>query len=257
MTSRDPISILPVLQPDEERHSAAVLRSIGEAIAASGGWLAFDDYMRIALYAPGLGYYSAGSVKIGAAGDFVTAPELSDLFGRCVARQCAQLLQLCGGDVLELGAGTGALAASVLQALQQLESVPQHYYILEVSADLRARAQQRLSGLPEALRSRLRWLEAMPQAPITGVVLANEVADALPFKRFAVENGTVLELGVALTAAGRLVEAGRPADAELRTQVLRIAASVARPADGRGAMAPQARRAGQVEMMHCPARFRS
>ncbi len=234
MTSRDAVSILPVLQPDEERHSAAVLQLVREAIAQRGGWLAFDDYLRIVLYAPGLGYYSAGSVKIGGAGDFVTAPELSGLFGRCVARQCAQVLLLSGGDVLELGAGTGALAASVLPALQELAALPQHYYILEVSADLRARAQQRLGGLPAALRERVRWLDTMPAAPIAGVVLANEVADALPFKRFAVEDGAVLECGVGLSAAGRLIEADRPAGAELRAQVLRIAVSVAPPAGEQG-----------------------
>jgi SAM-dependent MidA family methyltransferase len=94
-------SILPPLQPDEVRHSAAVLQTVRNAIATHGGWLSFDDYLRIVLYAPGLGYYSAGSIKFGRGGDFVTAPELSGLFGRCVARQCAQILQLTGGDVLE------------------------------------------------------------------------------------------------------------------------------------------------------------
>ena len=141
MTPGDAVSILPQLPPEEACHGAAVLLAVRDAIATHGGWLAFDDYLRIVLYAPGLGYYSAGSAKFGRGGDFVTAPELSGLFGRCVARQCAQILALAGGDVLELGAGTGALAASVLATLHELELLPVHYYILEVSADLRDVAQ--------------------------------------------------------------------------------------------------------------------
>src|SRR5450631_2583878 len=148
MTGSDAVSNLPPLQSDEAQHGERVLQAVRAAIATHGGWLAFDDYLRIVLYAPGLGYYSAGSVKFGGAGDFVTAPELSGLFGRCVARQCAQVLQLTGGDVLELGAGSGALASGVLATLQELERLPGHYYILEVSADLRQRQQQRLAALP-------------------------------------------------------------------------------------------------------------
>src|ERR1700733_2757086 len=136
MTSSDPHSILPPLSADEQHHSAAVAASLHAEIARAGGWLSFERFMDLALYAPGLGYYSAGSAKIGSGGDFVTAPEISDLFSRCVARQCAQGLQHTGGDVLELGAGTGALAASVLTTLHELALLPDHYYILEVSADL-------------------------------------------------------------------------------------------------------------------------
>src|ERR1700683_31000 len=110
MTGADAATNPPPLPPEQAQHGAVVLQGVREAIAAYGGWLAFDDYLRLVLYAPGLGYYSAGSAKFGRGGDFVTAPELSGLFGRCVARQCAQVLQLTGGDLLELGAGTGALA---------------------------------------------------------------------------------------------------------------------------------------------------
>src|ERR1019366_389034 len=157
MTSADVVSNLPPLQPEEARHGALVARALRARIAAHGGWLAFDDYLRLVLYAPGLGYYSAGSAKFGSGGDFITAPELSGLFGACLARQCAQVLQLTGGDVLGLGAGTGALAASVLTALARLGSLPEHYDILEVSADLRRRQQQRLATLPPELRTRGRW----------------------------------------------------------------------------------------------------
>jgi SAM-dependent MidA family methyltransferase len=223
MTGSDAVSNLPRLRPDQARHGERVLQAVREAIAVHGGWLAFDDYLRIVLYAPGLGYYSAGSAKLGSGGDFVTAPELSGLFGRCVARQCAQVLQLSGGDVLELGAGTGALAESVLATLAELGRLPQHYYVLEISADLRARAQQRLSALPAALSTRVQWLDALPAVPIAGVILANEVADALPFKRFVIADGALLERGVALSAHGELGCADQPADATLRAEIERIA----------------------------------
>ncbi|MFI4869851.1 MAG: class I SAM-dependent methyltransferase [Steroidobacterales bacterium] len=230
MTPGDAVSILPPLRPDEARQAAAVLQAVRDAIATRGGWLAFDDYLRIVLYAPGLGYYSGGSEKFGRSGDFVTAPEVSGLFGRCVARQCAEVLQLTGGDVLELGAGTGTLAAGVLATLCELGSLPQNYYILEISADLRARGQQRLSSLPEALRARVRWLDALPAEPIAGVILANEVADALPFKRFVIAAGEPLERGLTLSARGELFEAVRSADAPLRAEIGRVAGSLPPPA---------------------------
>jgi len=232
MTSADALSNLPPLDAEQAQHGALVLQTVRAAIERQGGWLSFDDYLRIVLYAPGLGYYSAGSGKIGSGGDFVTAPEVSELFGRAVARQCAQLLQLAGGDVLELGAGSGALAAGVLVSLQQLGRLPQHYYILEVSADLRWRQQQRLASLPAELRSRVRWLDALPETPLAGVVLANEVADALPFKRFVIGADALLERGVALSAQGQLIDADRPADSALRAQVALIAASLPAPASG-------------------------
>src|SRR5689334_25092697 len=111
MTTSGPHSMLPSLTADEERHSQAARDFIRERITTAGGWISFADFMEMALYAPGLGYYSAGSVKLGASGDFVTAPEISDLFSRCVAQQCADVLEATGGDILELGAGTGRMAA--------------------------------------------------------------------------------------------------------------------------------------------------
>jgi len=240
MTSADAVSNLPPLQPEEARHGALVARALRAAIAAHGGWLAFDDYLRLVLYAPGLGYYSAGSAKFGSGGDFITAPELSGLFGACLARQCAQVLQLTGGNVLELGAGTGALAAQVLAALARLGSLPEHYDILEVSADLRYRQQQRLATLPPELRTRVRWLDELPTAPWAGVVVANEVADALPFKRFVVAADALLERGVAVSAQGELVDADRPADPALREAVAAIAASLVEPPPGFGWSGPPA-----------------
>src|ERR1700738_1411154 len=198
MTASAVHSILPSLSPDEERHSAAAEALIRERLVAAGGWLSFDQFMELALYAPGFGYYSAGSVKIGAGGDFVTAPEVSDLFSRCVARQCAEVLAETRGEILELGAGTGRMAATVLQSLATLGVLPDRYAILEVSADLADRQRTRIQQLPAELRDRVVWLDRLPETPIRGVVLANEVLDALPFKRFAVYDGSVRELGVGL-----------------------------------------------------------
>ena len=142
--------------------------------------------MELALYAPGLGYYSAGSAKIGSGGDFVTAPEISDLFSRCVASQCAQVLSATGGEILELGAGTGRMALVVLESLAAAGVLPDRYSILEVSADLAERQRARLSSLPASLRERVVWLERLPERPLRGVILANEVLDALPCQRFVV-----------------------------------------------------------------------
>ena len=203
-----PLQVLPPLSVDEARHSEELLAVIREQVAANGGWLCFERFMELALYAPGLGYYSAGSHKLGAGGDFVTAPEVSDLFSRCVARQCAQVLAVTGGEILELGAGSGRMAAAILTELARAGALPERYAILEVSADLAARQRERIAQLPQALAARVVWLTQLP-VQFTGVVLANEVADALPCRRFALHEGAVQELGVALDAGARLQE--RPA----------------------------------------------
>ena len=124
MSPSPPRSILPLPSAEERAHSEAVSALIRAELSAAGGWLSFERFMELALYAPGLGYYSAGSAKLGAAGDFVTAPESSDLFSRCLARQCAQVLQVTGGEILELGAGTGRMAAAVLTELEALGALP-------------------------------------------------------------------------------------------------------------------------------------
>ncbi|MGH8201753.1 MAG: class I SAM-dependent methyltransferase [Steroidobacteraceae bacterium] len=187
---------MPALSAEEEAHSSAVNALIRERIRAAGGWIPFERFMELALYAPGLGYYSAGSVKLGLGGDFVTAPEISDLFSRCVARQCAQVL--AGGDeILELGAGTGRMAAVILESLAALGKLPARYAILEVSADLAERQQRRLARLPREIRERVVWLQRLPERPINGVIVANEVLDALPCRRFILRDGAVRELGVA------------------------------------------------------------
>ena len=184
--------------------------------------------MEIALYAPGLGYYSAGSAKIGSGGDFITAPEISDLFSRCVARQCAQVLSITGGEILELGAGTGRMAAAVLESLAATGVLPERYSILEVSADLAERQRERLSALPASLRERVVWLERLPERPLRGVLLANEVLDALPCQRFVVAEAGVYELGVS-SAGDAFVERPAVPDEALATACERLLKELPQP----------------------------
>jgi SAM-dependent MidA family methyltransferase len=207
--------MLPPLSEEEMRHSRALQGVIAEQIAQGRGWLSFERFMELALYAPGLGYYSAGAQKLGRGGDFVTAPEVSDLFSRCVARQCVAVLAASGGEILELGAGTGRMAAAVLSALAAAHALPERYAILEVSADLAERQRAHLGGLPPQLRERVVWLTRLPPPGFRGVILANEVADALPCARFTCRGGRVRELGVALDETGALHEALAAPGAEL------------------------------------------
>jgi SAM-dependent MidA family methyltransferase len=213
------LSELP--QPDSGalEHSARLIAHIKEQISAAGGWISFADYMDFALYAPGLGYYSAGALKLGADGDFVTAPEISPLFSRCLASQCAEVLAgLERGVVLELGAGSGIMAVDMLLELERLQSLPAEYLILEPSADLRARQVALLSERAPHLEPRVRWLDGMPEQPIQGVIVANEVVDALPVERFVIDGGRVEELGVAIQA-DQLAAEMRPATGALLTTI--------------------------------------
>lgn len=203
-------------------HAMHVREHVAARIDAAGGWLPFDEYMRIALYEPGLGYYSAGAHKLGAGGDFTTAPEMSPLFGRCLARQCAEVLrETGGGDVLELGAGSGRLAVDVLTALDEAGALPARYRILEVSADLRERQRGAVAALPAAIAQRVEWLDAAPAQGWQGVLLANEVLDALPVSCFAWRDGEVFERGVAREGEG-FTWRERPASAALAAEVRRV-----------------------------------
>lgn len=224
MTDSSVLSTLPDLQAAELAHVMRVQDMIGEQIIAAGGWLGFADFMRLALYAPGLGYYSAGATKFGAAGDFVTAPEMSPLFGRCLARQCAEVLVHTGGDILEFGAGSGVLAATLLRELAELAALPARYRILEVSADLRERQREHVGKLPADLRARVEWLDRLPARAISGIVLANEVLDAMPVERFVVQHApsgapAIESLGVVLDSRGNLCESRRPAPAPFAAAV--------------------------------------
>ena len=199
------------LNDAQARHCASMREHLAEQIAASDGWLSFERFMELALYAPGLGYYSAGAVKLGRGGDFTTAPEVSQLFGACVARQCAEVLDaLGGGSILEIGAGTGRLAADILARLENLGRLPEHYWILEISADLRERQRRQVALRLPHLLTRVHWLERPPQEAFDGVILANEVLDALPVTRFRWHGDGVEELGV-VTCDGRLGWAPRAA----------------------------------------------
>jgi SAM-dependent MidA family methyltransferase len=170
---------LPPPTPEALAHSEAVTRRLREEIGQSGGWIPFTRYMELTLYAPGLGYYAGGAAKFGGAGDFITAPELTPLFGRTLARVAAEVLAQAGGDVLELGAGSGRLAADVLGELERLGRLPQRYRILEVSPDLRQRQRALLTEAIPHLVERVSWLDTLPEG-LRGVILANEVLDALP-----------------------------------------------------------------------------
>ncbi len=184
-------------------HSARLAELIRGEMAAQGGYLPFDRFMELALYAPGLGYYVAGARKLGAGGDFVTAPELSPLFSRCLAAQCAQILDLLGGgDVLEFGAGSGVMAADLLLELERLGRLPSAYRILELSPELRARQEATLEARVPHLLPRLGWLSALSRG-FQGVVLANEVLDAMPVHRFRTgAAGTIEECCVSWEEGG-------------------------------------------------------
>jgi SAM-dependent MidA family methyltransferase len=203
-------TVFPPLTAAEQAHSARVLDAVRQEIASRGGWMPFSDYQQRVLYAPALGYYSASAVKFGAAGDFVTAPEISPLFGRAAARWLAPLLAGCGpgAELLELGAGSGALALQLLGEWAAMGCAPAAYSIVEVSADLRARQSAALSGVAASQGVTLRWLERLPQE-FTGVILANEVLDALPCERFVQGPSGLLARGVAVNAGGALVDALR------------------------------------------------
>jgi SAM-dependent MidA family methyltransferase len=175
----------PALNPEQQAQLAVTTRLIAEAIGQAGGRVPFDRFMELALYAPGAGYYVNGSHKFGAGGDFVTAPEISPLFSRCLAQQCAQVLRaLGGGDILEFGAGSGVMAADVLLHLQDTGNLPQRYLILELSPDLQARQRETLQRKAPDLLSRVHWLQQLPVPGWRGVVLGNEVLDAMPVHRF-------------------------------------------------------------------------
>ncbi len=189
MTTIPPDRHTGLPEPDAvaSAHSARVLDQIRADITATGGGISFARYMDLALYAPGLGYYRAGTRKFGPDGDFVTAPELSPLFSRCLARQCRQILeQIGGGAIIELGAGTGIMAADILRELQILAALPERYAILETSGELRQRQRQTLAKRTPDLLERVVWLDTLPEPGLQGIVLGNEVLDALPVERFRI-----------------------------------------------------------------------
>lgn len=190
---------LPQPGDAEIAHSEQLSLRVRQKIRESSGWIPFSQYMQMALYEPGLGYYSAGLQKFGEKGDFITSPELGSLFAKSLARpvaKCIEEIPEC--HLIEFGAGSGKLAGDLLLALQQAEKLPEAYWIIELSADLQQRQREYLSSLPTDLFDRVKWLNELPEQKINAVVVANEVLDAMPVKRFCQYQNSLSELGVGL-----------------------------------------------------------
>ena len=230
-------SELPIPSVEALAHSEKLTALIRDRILDADNWMDFADYMDLALYAPGLGYYSAGARKIGAAGDFVTAPEISPLFSRCIARVAGEILESCSsGVILEVGAGTGCMAAEVIRVLENQGGVLDRYLILEISAELRERQRRTLEQrVPDSV-CRVEWLDKFPETAINGVILANEVLDALPvtcFSRTAPEQqqdgfGGLQISGVSIDG-DRLCWKSAPAPTILRERVDAIESTLGTP----------------------------
>lgn len=201
LPSNSPVE-LPVPSEPAQAHSLRLVKYIQAEAARQGGHLGFDRFMDLALYAPALGYYAAGLTKFGESGDFVTAPEISPLFARCLARQCQQILAtLPQANILEFGAGTGILAADLLLALEKLDKLPGQYDILELSTDLQTRQYQTIKEKAPHLLSRVTWLNSLPEN-YKGIIIANEVLDAMPVKRFTITDEGPMELQVTCSEQG-------------------------------------------------------
>ena len=220
-------STLPAPPPEAVAHSQQLAEHIAQAILAEGDWIPFSRFMDLALYAPGLGYYAAGARKFGEYGDYVTSPEISPMFAKCIAMQAGQVLQRVGGDVLELGPGSGVMAADLFEALKEQGTLPGRYLMLEVSPDLRARQRDLLEkrlGIHEM--ERFVWLDRLPEK-IRGFVIANEVLDVVPCSLVMRRGQEIFERGVILTEAGFAFDDEAMREGELR----RRAASVFPPGD--------------------------
>ncbi|GAB2179988.1 SAM-dependent methyltransferase [Denitratisoma sp. agr-D3] len=218
-------SRLPAPSADAQAASQRLVQHIADEIRQTGGWISFARYWELALYTPGLGYYAGGAQKFGSAaegGDFVTAPELTPLFGQALARQVAQITTASAPVVLEAGAGSGKLAADLLLALAALDQAPTRYLILELSGELRARQRDTIARLAPDHLARVQWLDALPHT-FSGCVVGNEVLDAMPVHRLHWhEEMGLQEIGVTLAADGTFAETERPAGDALRRSVADI-----------------------------------
>jgi SAM-dependent MidA family methyltransferase len=211
---------LPEPSDEARAHSARLIQHIHAEIGRAGGSISFARYMELALYAPGLGYYMAGARKLGAEGDFVTAPEVSPLYGRTLARQVAQVLDASHPEVLEVGAGSGALAAAILAELETVGALPERYLILELSPDLRSRSRDTLAARVPHLLERVAWLNQLPPS-FRGCIIGNEVLDAMPVHRFVRSHGESLEAFVH-RGDGGFIERDHQASDELRAAADRL-----------------------------------
>jgi SAM-dependent MidA family methyltransferase len=216
-----PDTHLPPPPPEAAAHSRELAERIARTIVDEGDWIPFSRFMELALYAPGFGYYAAGARKFGSEGDFVTAPEVSPLFARCLALQARQVLEATDGVILELGPGSGVLAADLFAELKSQGAMPRSYLLLEVSPDLRERQRRLIAERhPEDL-DRFTWIDTLPQS-IRGFVIANEVLDVVPCSLVHRQDGEIYERGVVLTDAGFAWDDGRLQDGELRRRALAV-----------------------------------
>lgn len=206
---------LPPPDPEAAAHSYALAELIANEVGEAGGWIPFSRFMELALYLPGHGYYSAGSRKIGAEGDFITAPELTPMFARCLAMQARQVLEHTGGEILELGPGTGILAADLFEELKAQGAAPARYRLLEVSPELRERQRALLARRHPGDLGRFEWIDRLPER-IDGIAIANEVLDVLPCSLVHRTGREVLERGVVITEAGFAWEDMALPDGELK-----------------------------------------
>ena len=219
---RSEIQDLPTPDDASLNHSSIVLEELTKKIKTNEGWINFADYMQFILYEPSLGYYSAGTRKLGVGGDFTTAPEISNLFGRCLANFVIKILQGSPKQmILEIGGGSGQLAFDILTQLDNLGFIPDQYYILEISADLKDRQQRLLAKLPNNLLEKVIWLDSLPENLITGVILGNEVLDAMPCRRFRIQDEDVYEIGISCTNQ-RLIEQDKLADKAIKNAIHKI-----------------------------------
>ena len=226
---------LPAPDADALAYSAALSRHIAEEITRSGGWIGFERFMELALYAPGMGYYSGGSRKFGAAGDFVTAPELTPVFSQTLASQVAQCHAMGLTQIIEVGAGSGRLAADLLLELEQRHALPERYSILDLSGELRARQRETIAHRAPHLLDRVGWLDSLP-AHFSGMVIANELLDAMPVHLVNWQEGELTnphstdihERGVACHN-GQFAWEDRPATGHLLDRARQLAAEQAIP----------------------------
>ncbi len=239
-------------QPSAEalEQSGRLVSRLQRLIDAEGGWISFATYMAEALYAPGLGYYSGGARKFGPGGDFITAPELTPLFGQALASQVRQVMELSAPHVVEAGAGTGLLAADLLLELEHLGALPDSYAILEVSAELRERQFDTLATRVPHLASRVRWLDGLPDH-FAGAMIANEVLDVMPVHVVAWRPEGIFERGVSLDDAGRFAWADRP----VAGRVADAAAALERPLPAEGEYVSELNLAGRAWVAEWAARL--